>query len=68
MISFELDSTKEAVTIYFDKDGAEELIDYINFTKGYDDHIHLVIGNELSSVISGQGTTVKHVTIRQVEL
>ena len=68
MISFELDSTKESVTINVDSNGSKELMDYLNFVSKMKDHIHLVIGNELSDDVFESGnSSIKFVTIRLVE-
>jgi hypothetical protein len=68
MISFELDSTKESVTINVDSNSSKELMDYLNFVSKMKDHIHRVIGNELSDDVFESGSSsIKFVTIRLVE-
>ena len=64
MINFELDTTKESLSIYVNREGVDELIRYLQFIKDEDDHIHLVIGNELSNEIFEDGNSlIKHVKI-----
>jgi len=69
MLSFELDSTKEAVTINVDESGAQELIRYLEFVRKAKDHIHLVDGNELTNeIFEPGGSHIKFATIRLIEM
>ena len=64
MINFELDNTKEGLSIYLNKEGVDELIGYLNYIKEKEDHIHLIIGNELSeNIIDQNNSLIRHVKI-----
>ena len=64
MINFELDNTKEGINIFVNKEGVEELIRYLNYIKEKEDHIHLLVGNDLSSEVIQEGSfLVKQVKI-----
>jgi hypothetical protein len=68
MISLELDSTKESLTINVDNQGVGELIGYLEFVRKANDHIHLVIGIDLSDEVFEPGSTsIKFLTIRPLE-
>jgi hypothetical protein len=57
MIKFETDSNGEGVEIIFDSNGIDEFIAYLQSIKKENDHLHLLVGNELSE------EKVKHVKI-----
>ncbi|MCG3167163.1 MAG: hypothetical protein POELPBGB_02947 [Bacteroidia bacterium] len=68
MIQFEIDSSKEGVEIYIDSDGINELINYLNFIKNEEDHMHLVAGNELSEGLNQKGNKcIKHVRLVYID-
>jgi hypothetical protein len=68
MISLELDTSKESVTINVDNQGIEQLMGYLEFVSKANDHIHLVIGIDLSDEVFEPGSTfIKFLTIRPVE-
>jgi hypothetical protein len=64
MINFELDGSRESVSIFVDNDGVEELINYLQYIKAKDDHMHLVVGNELTEEILEIGNSL----IKQVKI
>lgn len=62
MIKFEFD--KIGVDILLDKEGVEELINYLQFIKLNEESIHLTAGNELNDDPSqNMNNNVKHVKI-----
>jgi hypothetical protein len=65
MIKFETDSNGEGVEIIFDSNGIDEFIAYLQSIKKENDHLHLLVGNELSEekVSDNENTNVKHVKI-----
>ena len=65
MIKFETDSNGEGVEIIFDSIGIDEFISYLQSIKKENDHLHLLVGNELSEekVSDNENTNVKHVKI-----
>ena len=66
MIKFETDSNGEGVEIIFDSDGIDEFISYLQSIKKELDHMHLLVGNELSEekVSDQENIDVKHVKIK----
>jgi hypothetical protein len=66
MIKFETDSNGEGVEIIFDSDGIDEFISYLQSIKKEHDHMHLLVGNELSEekVSDKENIDVKHVKIK----
>ncbi len=66
MIKFERASNGEGVEIIFDSNGIDEFISYLQSIKKENDHMHLLVGNELSEekVSDRENTNVKHVVIR----
>lgn len=48
MIQFEIDNSLKSLEIYLDTRGVEELITYLNFIKDKHEHMHLIVGNELT--------------------
>jgi hypothetical protein len=64
MISFEIDITNTGIEVYLDKEGIEELISYLNYIKKDNDHIHLLVGNELNeNTIQEENKIIKHVKL-----
>jgi len=64
MISIELDSTMESIAIYANAQGIDEVIRYLEFIKDKKDHIHLVVGNELSDNIIEKGDSlIRHLKL-----
>ena len=66
MIKFETDSNGEGVEIIFDSNGIDEFISYLQSIKKEHDHMHLLVGNELSEekVNDKENIDVKHVKIK----
>jgi hypothetical protein len=66
MIKFETDSNGEGVEIVFDSNGIDEFISYLQSIKKENDHMHLLVGNELSEekVNDKENIDVKHVKIK----
>ena len=69
MIKFETDSNREGVEIIFDSNGIDEFISYLQSIKKENDHMHLLVGNELNEekVSDHENINVKHVKIRMLE-
>jgi hypothetical protein len=65
MIKFETDSNGEGVEIIFDSDGIDEFISYLQSIKKEHDHMHLLVGTELSEekLNDKENIDVKHVKI-----
>jgi hypothetical protein len=65
MIKFETDSNGEGVEIIFDSNGMDEFISYLQTIRKENDHMHLIVGNELSEekVSDNANTNVKHVKL-----
>ncbi len=64
MISFELNSNQTGIDVFLDKDGVDELIEYLNFIKNNDEHFHLLIGHELEeNPIEEANTIIKQVNL-----
>jgi hypothetical protein len=66
MIKFETDSSGEGVEIIFDSNGIDEFISYLQDIKREYNHMHLIVGNELSEekVNDKENIDVKHVKIK----
>jgi hypothetical protein len=66
MIKFETDSSGEGVEIIFDSSGIDEFISYLQDIKKEHNHMHLLVGNELSEekVSDKENIDVKHVKIK----
>jgi len=68
MIQFEIDSSGQGIEVFLNAKGIDELIIYLNFIKDKQEHMHLVIGNELSEEMPTDGNTqVRHVVLRYRE-
>lgn len=68
MIKAELVTGNEEIEILLDSNGIDELIDYLKSIKGENDHMYLVVGNELSEEPSEEGyTTIKHIKLIHID-
>ena len=47
MITIQSHIENTSITIFFDKEGIDEMIEFLNFIKNKDESLHLTIGNEL---------------------
>ncbi len=62
MIKFECDCLREDMILYVDENGIEEMIGYLKFIQSDQNHMHLIVGNELSEGESQEGyKLMKHV-------
>jgi hypothetical protein len=61
MIHIEIDNSNEGIEMFFDSSGIDELIRYLMLIREKNDHIHLIVGNELSEGVRTAGDKlVKH--------
>lgn len=68
MIKFEIDSSNEGIETYLDGIGVNELISYLDFIKRKQEHMHLVVGAELTeSANPNSNINVKHVKLIYIE-
>jgi len=61
MIAIELDESKEGVEIFLDELGIDEMINYLQFIKSKNEHMHLVAGGELNeTLMNKKNERIKH--------
>ena len=65
MIRIELNG-EGSIDIFFDDDGADELIRYLQHSKELKDHMHLMAGNELEVGATGDKRIIKLATLTYV--
>lgn len=64
MIQFEIDALSKGVELLLDSEGVDELVQYLEEIRRDRDHVHLIIGHELSSGPSESGLSIaQHVKI-----
>ncbi len=63
MITIESDKKSDGIEIFLDREGVDELIDYLQFIKNENETFHLTVGNELSEEPIKGGYCVKHVKL-----
>lgn len=68
MIKAELVTGNEGIEILLDSSGIDELIDYLKSIREENDHMHLIVGNELSEEPSEEGyATIKHIKLIYID-